>query len=58
MLQTQTVDGTTLAALENIKRGLPIIFAKKPDFMVLAGIWKNKNITLEELRKMAWGGRL
>ena len=27
------------------------------DFSELRGIWKGRNITLEELRKKAWGGR-
>jgi hypothetical protein len=37
--------------------GLPITFAKNPDIKALAGIWENKDITLEELRKEAWGDR-
>jgi hypothetical protein len=37
-----------------VKNKLPISFAKKPDFMALAGIWKDKNITLVELREEAW----
>ena len=40
------------------KNNLPITFASKPDFMALKGIWKDKNITLEQLRKDAWGDRL
>ena len=36
----------------------PITFAQKPDFMSLEGIWKNKNITQEQLRKDAWDTRL
>ena len=39
-------------------KNLPISFAKEPDFMSLAGIWKDKNITIEELRKTAWGDRM
>jgi hypothetical protein len=35
--------------------GLPITFAKNPDIKALAGIWEGKDITLEELRKEAWG---
>ncbi len=35
----------------------PISFAKRPDFMALAGIWKDKEISLVELRKNAWGDR-
>ena len=29
--------------------------AAQPDFMALAGIWKDRNITQEELRQQAWG---
>ncbi len=36
----------------------PIVFAKEPDITALAGIWKDKNISLNDLRKNAWGGRL
>lgn len=38
--------------------GLPIEFAQEPNIMALAGIWKDKEITLEELRKKAWGDRV
>jgi hypothetical protein len=41
-----------------LKNELPITFAKNPDFMALAGIWKDKNINPDQLRKEAWGGRL
>ena len=37
---------------------LPIVFAKKPDVTALAGIWKGKDISLNDLRIKAWGGRL
>lgn len=37
---------------------LPIRFAQKPDVNALSGIWKDKPVTLEELRKKAWGDRL
>ena len=37
---------------------LPITFAKDPDVKALAGIWQGRDITLEELRKEAWGDRL
>jgi len=37
---------------------LPITFAKTPDVTALAGIWKGKDISLNELRKKAWGERL
>jgi hypothetical protein len=40
-------------------KNLPVTWAKEPDFMSLAGIWKNKPpITQEELREKAWGNRL
>jgi hypothetical protein len=37
---------------------LPITFAKNPDVKALAGIWQDRDITLEDLRKEAWGDRL
>lgn len=37
---------------------IPIRFSKKPDANALSGIWKDNPITLEELRKKAWGDRL
>ena len=37
---------------------LPITYAKKADFMQAAGIWKDKNIDPEVLRREAWGNRL
>ena len=37
---------------------LPIRFAENPDVNALSGIWKDKPVTLEELRKNAWGDRL
>jgi len=40
------------------KKELPIEFAKNPDVSALAGIWKDKDITLEQLRKQSWGDRL
>jgi hypothetical protein len=40
------------------KTKLPITFAEKPDFMALAGIWKDKNKNSDQLRKEAWGNRL
>jgi hypothetical protein len=36
---------------------IPIDFATDPDVTVLAGIWKDREITLEQLRKKAWGNR-
>jgi hypothetical protein len=47
------------AALENeYVSDLPITFAKKPDVKALAGIWEGRDITIEALRKEAWGDRL
>ncbi len=40
------------------KSQIPINYASKPDFMSLAGIWKDKKITAEQLRKDAWDNRL
>lgn len=40
------------------KSKLPIEFAEYPDITALAGIWKGKDITIEDLRKDAWGERL
>lgn len=40
------------------KNALPITFAKQPNFMALTGIWHDKNITAEQLRKEAWGNRI
>ncbi len=40
------------------KSKLPIDFADNPDLSALAGIWKEKEITLDELRKKAWVDRL
>jgi hypothetical protein len=37
---------------------LPITMSEKPDFMALAGIWKDKNLDADQLRKEAWGGRM
>ncbi len=37
---------------------LPIRFASKPDANALFGIWKDKPVTIEKLRKKAWGERL
>jgi len=37
---------------------LPITFAKKPDVKALAGIWQDREITLADLRKDAWGDRI
>ena len=37
---------------------LPIVFADNPDVTALAGIWKDRDISLSELREKAWGGRL
>jgi len=34
---------------------LPIRFADKPDANALSGIWKDNPVTIEDLRKKAWG---
>jgi len=34
---------------------LAIVFSKNPDVTALAGIWEGRDITLEQLRKEAWG---
>ena len=36
---------------------LPIVFAEHPDVTALAGIWKGRDISLDDLRKKAWGDR-
>jgi len=36
----------------------PITFAKNPDVTALAGIWEGRDISLEQLRKDAWGDRI
>jgi hypothetical protein len=36
------------------KSQLPIKFAKNSDFMALTGIWKDKNITQDQLRNNVW----
>jgi hypothetical protein len=41
----------------NMYQGLPITFAENPDVTALAGIWEGKDITLEQLRRDAWGNR-
>jgi hypothetical protein len=49
----------------NLFANLPITYATKPDVLALAGIWKHKNINLDDvesfqnqLREEAWGGRM
>jgi len=42
----------------NVPTDLPVTFSKNPDIKALAGIWEGKDITLEELRKEAWGDRM
>lgn len=37
---------------------LPITHAKHPDVTALAGIWKDREISLDDLRKDAWADRL
>ena len=41
-----------------LTRDLPITFADESDPSELWGIWKDNPMTLEELRKRAWGDRL
>jgi hypothetical protein len=36
----------------------PIRFSARPDANALSGIWKDTPMTLEDLRKKAWGDRL
>lgn len=45
-------------SLASMSPKLPINYAKKPDFMALAGIWAGRKITLEEIREKAWGSRV
>ena len=44
-------------AIAKLKR-VPITFAEESDPSELWGIWKDNPMTLEELRKRAWGDRL
>lgn len=44
--------------IEKQKPDLPVTFAEEPDPSVFWGIWKDNPMTLEELRKRAWGDRL
>lgn len=39
------------------QKDLPITFSDNPDVTALAGIWKGKDITLDDIRKKAWGDR-
>ena len=43
---------------EDLNSSLPIVFADKPNVTALAGIWKDRDISLEDLRKNAWGNRI
>jgi hypothetical protein len=43
---------------KRVNATLPIVFSENPDVTALAGIWKDKDITLEYIRKKAWGNRL
>ena len=44
-----------IAQLKVKYKDLPIVWGKgKPDISDFAGIWKDKNITLETLREKAW----
>ena len=46
------------SAKNTTEKKLPITFAEDPDVKALAGIWEGRNITLDELRKKAWGDRI
>jgi len=48
---------TLVNTLEDYEE-LPITFAKKPNVKALAGIWEDRDISLEQLRKEAWGDRI
>ncbi|MDZ7876193.1 MAG: hypothetical protein U5L45_00905 [Saprospiraceae bacterium] len=37
---------------------LPITLAKDPDFMATAGMWADKNVSIDKLRQEAWGSRM
>lgn len=46
-------------AIAEFPEELPITPAVKyADILALAGIWKGRKITQQELREKAWGGRL
>lgn len=49
---------TEKKARHSKKKSIPIQFADHPDISALAGIWKDKEITIEQLRSNAWGDRL
>lgn len=37
---------------------LPVNYSSRPNVTALAGIWKGQDISLESIRKEAWGNRL
>ena len=43
---------------KNTNAHLPITLAEEPDFMAAAGIWKDKNVSIDQLRHEAWGDRM
>ena len=43
---------------KNTEAHLPITLAEEPDFMAAAGIWKDKDVSIEQLRQAAWGDRM
>ena len=43
---------------KNTEAHLPITLAEEPDFMAAAGIWKDKNVSIDQLRDEAWGDRM
>ncbi len=50
-----TVEENPKKITKKKRKSFPITYSKNPDIMALSGIWKNKNITLDELREKAWG---
>jgi hypothetical protein len=44
--------------IKSLNHSLPITFAKHPNVTALAGVWEGREITIEELRKEAWGDRI
>jgi len=55
--ETKNSEQTGKSGHHKKRASIPIVLSKNPDFMALAGIWKDNDITLEELRKKAWGDR-
>jgi len=51
------INMNTKVKAKSKRKSIPITYSKNPDIMALSGIWKNKNITLDELREKAWGNK-